>query len=908
MPDDGTTFYWKVSAENQLGKKYSTPEYFVNGPSAPPSTPILYYPIHGENDYDLDIAFDYWSARAATYYLEIAGDDQFRTLFFGDWVDRESLRYITGFRSDGRTYYWRVAAMNSRGTSAFSNAESFVNGPLDYPETPVMVSPENEAISGSEQVSFRWKDSQYALDYYLEISRDAAFSDLVKSTWIGDNLIYDGNNVGADLDVFLDDGQVYFWRVSAGNPWGTSYYSDPWFFINGPSAPPAVPGLDAPANGSHVGGTSVRFTWFHAARASDYNLRLAKDIGFTNIVFEGLTGNDLAFDINNFANDGQVYYWQVEARNDVGVSRSETGYFINQTAPPTSAPGAPILKSPGSNVIEPGTTITFSWEQNSTDQVDDYYLEISLDPDFSSHFFDQLLGKVLTHSVPNFADDGTTYYWRVTASNVIGAEASSVRSFINGPSDLCSATNGSGIGVLWGAPKLLNTCFAGDAGMYYLKDVTHRASGLMKANAAIITGQFGFGKSKDIMTDTDNVWDYYQAQSSGVDAHYYADKVYRYFADNAKGWSINSFDDCGSTMESIVNVDDCMNQAQWGEAYVQYCIGVGQLPLSGAMDVVAHEWGHALSMYATDRSRKDCATGRPAAPLIRAYESGALSDAFSDWIGVAVKKYYNGDVTWTIGEDIKLERNLSNPPASPTAQPDTYHRQDRYWFPIEGCTPDEQLNDYCGIHTNSGVPNKMFYLLSQGGTHPVTNITVEGIGLEKAMAIAYIANKEEWKSNTTFSEARDGMVRAAQLFGSNEVLQVQNAWAAVGVSTLPVIVVGSLPTNGGTTSGGGSYTWGASVTVSAESSVDYDFVDWTENGIEVSDSPSYTFTVRGSRNLVANFAYKFGYTLTATAEPGGSVTPVEVQHAMYGTKQTFTVIAETGYHISSVSGCGERVK
>ena len=64
------------------------------------------------------------------------------------------------------------------------------------------------------------------------------------------------------------------------------------------------------------------------------------------------------------------------------------------------------------------------------------------------------------------------------------------------------------------------------------------------------------------------------------------------------------------------------------------------------------------------------------------------------------------------------------------------------------------------------------------------------------------------------------------------------------------------PTNGGTTSGGGPYSAGRSATVAATAAWGYRFVKWTENGVTVSASASYKFTVAKSRTLVANFAKK----------------------------------------------------
>ncbi|MBQ8956946.1 MAG: T9SS type A sorting domain-containing protein [Bacteroidales bacterium] len=63
----------------------------------------------------------------------------------------------------------------------------------------------------------------------------------------------------------------------------------------------------------------------------------------------------------------------------------------------------------------------------------------------------------------------------------------------------------------------------------------------------------------------------------------------------------------------------------------------------------------------------------------------------------------------------------------------------------------------------------------------------------------------------------------------------------------------AIPVEGGTVTGGGTYNFGQSCTVTANANEGYNFVNWTENGTQVSTNASYSFTVTGSRNLVANF-------------------------------------------------------
>jgi len=68
------------------------------------------------------------------------------------------------------------------------------------------------------------------------------------------------------------------------------------------------------------------------------------------------------------------------------------------------------------------------------------------------------------------------------------------------------------------------------------------------------------------------------------------------------------------------------------------------------------------------------------------------------------------------------------------------------------------------------------------------------------------------------------------------------------------------PASGGSVTGGGNYTNGTSVSLTATTNANYTFVNWMENGVPVSTSKIYTFTVSSNRTLTANFS-------SATANP-----------------------------------------
>jgi len=67
------------------------------------------------------------------------------------------------------------------------------------------------------------------------------------------------------------------------------------------------------------------------------------------------------------------------------------------------------------------------------------------------------------------------------------------------------------------------------------------------------------------------------------------------------------------------------------------------------------------------------------------------------------------------------------------------------------------------------------------------------------------------------------------------------------------IVLIANPPDMGTATGGGPYPYGLEITVHAEPQPGYMLTNWTEDSLEVSTNPDYTFTVKNSRILVANF-------------------------------------------------------
>ena len=110
------------------------------------------------------------------------------------------------------------------------------------------------------------------------------------------------------------------------------------------------------------------------------------------------------------------------------------------------------------------------------------------------------------------------------------------------------------------------------------------------------------------------------------------------------------------------------------------------------------------------------------------------------------------------------------------------------------------------------------------------------------------------------------------------------------------------PTLGGTPGGAGFYNFGSTATVTANTAIGYNFVNWTENGVIVPGATAtYAFTVSGARTLQANFVLKT-YTLTVNAVNGTVLKVPQQATYNHGATVVLTPTPAVGYVFTSWTG------
>jgi thermolysin len=291
-------------------------------------------------------------------------------------------------------------------------------------------------------------------------------------------------------------------------------------------------------------------------------------------------------------------------------------------------------------------------------------------------------------------------------------------------------------------------------------------------------------RASDLAMDSDNEW----TDGAVGDAHVYTGWTYDYYF---KRFNRAGLDNSNIPIVSLVHPvrridifdifdtvpDFFLNAFYAGDGVMVYGEGLpggatfdGKVVdfFSGSLDVVTHELTHGVTEFTSN--------------LIYFEESGALNEAFSDMMATGAEFFFqrpgstNLQPDYLIAEDVIRPggiRSMSDPGAF--GDPDHYSR--RFTGP----------EDNGGVHTNSGIPNHVFYLAIEGGVNRTSGRAVTGVGggnREQIEKVFYRAFTQLLPSNATFAIARAATLQSARdLYGAGSTAEraVEQAWTAAGV-------------------------------------------------------------------------------------------------------------------------------
>jgi Zn-dependent metalloprotease len=205
----------------------------------------------------------------------------------------------------------------------------------------------------------------------------------------------------------------------------------------------------------------------------------------------------------------------------------------------------------------------------------------------------------------------------------------------------------------------------------------------------------------------------------------------------------DSIDDRGMDLILNVHYGTRYMNAFWDGDEMTFGDGDGEIFTSFAksLDVVAHELAHGVTQFTANLEYQG--------------QSGALNEHFSDVFGSAITQHYlkqtADQADWLIGDEIMGPKLYGEALRSMCAPGSAYnndllgkdvqpaHMKDYYAGP----------EDNQGVHINSGIPNKAFYLVSRE------------IGTDKAALIWYKALLKLW-ATANFNDGVAKIVDAAR--------------------------------------------------------------------------------------------------------------------------------------------------
>ncbi len=328
-------------------------------------------------------------ANATSYDVQLSTTNTYATKIIDANLTGTSQAY-TGL-ANGTTYYVRVRGLNSEGAGNWRE-HSFKT----QLATPTLTSPANNAVAQLIAGNMTWSAVTGADNYLLQVSTDANFN-----TTVINNATLTTNSFAYTA---LNNNTTYYWRVKATATGGDeSAFSSVYQF----KTVVGIPTLTTPANLSYCISTGGVLMFNSVSGATAYEIQLASDVAFQNVVSQNLNVNGISHTYN-LLNNNTVYFWRVKAKNADGAGDYSAVWSF------TTVLAAPTLQSPSNDAISSATSGFLSWA--SVDGATAYEVLLATDMGFTAVVLTDANVASATKAYAGL-NNNTTYYWKVRAKN-----------------------------------------------------------------------------------------------------------------------------------------------------------------------------------------------------------------------------------------------------------------------------------------------------------------------------------------------------------------------------------------------------------------------------------------------------------------------------------------------------------
>jgi hypothetical protein len=343
---------------------------------------------------------------ADMYQLQVSLDSNFRNYVLNLTGIQDTFQAVNDLKNSN-VYYWRVRAANKDGNNEWSKPWHF--------ETMLskvrLNSPKNNTENVSTSILLLWEALPQAQNYIINISTDINFENNTINLFSYSSYFQMKN---------LEYDKKYYWKVQAINGEKFGEWSDIYTFTTHKKGRLAMPQLYSPFNNQAKVSVNPTLSWNMTENAISYNVQLARDNNFTDLVAEASNITTTNFQVYGLTYNTK-YFWRILAKNQSSDSEwSETWTFLTQLQ-------KPLLISPLNNAIINSGIVQLEWEHVSG--ATNYRLNVSEDPDFNVLIVNSDEINFNKIDLNNLNQD-IVYYWRVMAlSDVNESDWSQVHSF-----------------------------------------------------------------------------------------------------------------------------------------------------------------------------------------------------------------------------------------------------------------------------------------------------------------------------------------------------------------------------------------------------------------------------------------------------------------------------------------------
>lgn len=308
MPEQFQTYYWRMNSDLETCVSAWSPARSFRTVLLPPN---LVYPENNSTDHAQAITFEWSAAEGATAYQIIISPN----MDFSDDVNNigrngipSTKFYVTTLKPSTK-YYWKVTSVNDRGMSDPSTIFSFTTS-AEALSAPTLVSPPPGAKKiPVNKVNLVWNPVDRATKYMLQVALDPDFNNIVFEQPDHPDTLYTFTSMN-----YLT---IYYWRVRAENDLLVSNWSPRWSFETVIEAPSDAPILVRPENNLTSAPTEITFEWQPVDRAENYELEIATDALFNDVVISDTNIFNPTKYISNLLFETTMY-WHVRAKNYAG--------------------------------------------------------------------------------------------------------------------------------------------------------------------------------------------------------------------------------------------------------------------------------------------------------------------------------------------------------------------------------------------------------------------------------------------------------------------------------------------------------------------------------------------------------------------------------------------------------------